>query len=317
MNKVVHLLLGDPFLRSIKLKDLLQDIRKNVQGECSVESFALSDTPLATVLTRARNLSFFAKFQILRIQEADRIKADDTKLLETYLAKPSSTSLLIFEADEMDRRSAYFKLIQKKGHLWSLNEGDLRGIGNRLIQEKMRHFKKKMMPQAQHRILEMCGENIMFLDTILDRLIVYSGDKPDITDEMVGLFEEDWKELNVYELTNSVLERNTQKALFILKELIEHHGQDLIALLGLLHWQLRQLWHARVLLDASLPERTIVERCRIPRGRSGVFLRNLRSFPQEKLEKAIKDLFQLDVNLKTGRREGTVDLERWLVELTS
>ncbi len=44
------------------------------------------------------------------------------------------------------------------------------------------------------------------------------------------------------------------------------------------------------------------------------FMRQLQPLSRKKLEQALEGLFHLDWGLKSGRAEGAIDLEKWVVQ---
>ena len=317
MNSINCLIIGDSFLRKNKIKFLIAEIEKDLGGEVDRQSFNLEETSLSKILESARTLPFLVNGQIFFIQKAESLNENDLSLLSLYLNHPSMGSYLIFETDNMNEKDELVALLRAKGKVWTFSSQEMKSASSRFISDKINQFAKKISPKAQARILEMCGDELVFLDTMLDRLIQYSGENQDITEDMVDLFEENWQEANVYQLTNAILMLDKNKALNVFRELVDFHRTDLVALIGLLHWQLKQLWQARVLMESGASEKIIIDRCRISKKRASFFLKDLKKFSLEKLELALESLYIIDKGFKTGRIEGDVSLEGWLLQLTS
>ena len=154
---------------------------------------------------------------------------------------------------------------------------------------------------------------MMFLDTMLERLVQFSGDRPEIDEDMVNRFEENWTEMDVFKLTNALVDRDPARALKVFRDLMDFYEADLFSLVGILHWQLRQLWQAAMLLASGVSEREIGSKLRMSPSR----LNALRRFPVERLESAVEVLYQIDRKSKSGQLEGISGLEAWLLEYTA
>ncbi len=310
MNPDVFLISGDPFLRTQKAKALAAEIEKKSGGPLAHQTFDLDETPLETVLSAARTLPFFSSGQVIYAQGAGSLKEPNLAVLAAYLEKPSPGTTLILEADDLKGASELQKLIKAKGQLILLAKDEARGAGAAFIQQKLMQYHKTMAPGAKARILAMCGDAVMFLDTMLERLVQFAGDQPQIDEDMVNRFEENWTEMDVFKLTNALVDRDPVRALKVFRDLIEFYEADLFSLVGILHWQLRQLWQAAMLLSSGVSEREICSKLRMSPSR----LSALRRFPVERLEAAVEALYQIDRKSKTGQVEGVSGLEAWLLE---
>ncbi|MFA5160131.1 MAG: DNA polymerase III subunit delta [Candidatus Omnitrophota bacterium] len=313
MNTDVFLISGDPFLRTQKAKALTTEIEKEAGKPPACQTFNLDETPFETVLTAARTLPFFSSRQVIYAQGAGSLKEPDIAVLAAYLTNPAPGTTLILEADDLKGASELQKLIKTKGQLILLSKDEARGAGAIFIQQKLIQYRKTMTLGAKARILAMCGDAVMFLDTMLERLVQFAGDSREIDEDMVNRFEENWTEMDVFKLTNALVDRDPARALKVFRDLMEFYETDLFSLIGILHWQLRQLWQAAMLLTSGVPERGIGSKLRMSPSR----LSTLRRFPVERLESAVEALYQIDRKSKTGQVEGISGLEAWLLEYTA
>ena len=313
MNTDVFLISGDPFLRTQKAKALAVEIEKKSGGPLAHQTFDLDETPLETVLAAARTLPFFSSGQVIYAQGAGSLKEPDFAVLAAYLGNPAPGTTLVLESDDLKGASELQKLIKAKGQLILLAKDEARGAGAAFLQQKLIQYHKTMAPGAKARILAMCGDAVMFLDTMLERLVQFAGDQQEIDEDMVNRFEENWTEMDVFKLTNALVDRDPARALKVFRDLMELYEADLFSLVGILHWQLRQLWQAAMLLTSGVSEREIGSKLRMSPSR----LSALRRFPVERLESAVEALYQIDRKSKTGQVEGVSGLEAWLLEFAS
>ena len=313
MNTDVFLIAGDPFLRTQKAKTLVAGIEKKSGGPLAHQTFNLDETPFEAVLAAARTLPFFASGQVISAQGAGALKDADLAVLAAYLGNPAPGTTLILESDDLKGATELQKLIKAKGQLILLAKEEARGAGATFIQQKLVQYHKTMASGAKARILAMCGDAVMFLDTILERLVQFAGDQPEIDEDMVNRFEENWTEMDVFKLTNALVDRDPARALKVFRDLMEFYEADLFSLVGILHWQLRQLWQAAMLLTSGVSEREISSKLRMSPSR----LSALRRFPVGRLESAVEALYQIDRKSKSGQIEGVSGLEAWLLEYTA
>jgi DNA polymerase III subunit delta len=313
----VFLLVGDSFLTGKKYQDISEEIKKKVSGEIVFQSFHLFETSLDPILTQSRSLPFLADAQVLRIQNAETLKEKSIETLSHYLEHPSPTSYLIFESDGIEKKADLVELITNKGQVFFLENENRKGGGESWIKDKIRRSGKTISPEALRKIEDQASEAPGFITSVLDQLLLYVGDQKEITEAMVENFEEKWENTDVFSLTDAIAAQRMPQALSLLEKIIGDGDKDLISLLGLLHWQIRRFWQARVLLDEGEPESLILKKCRISFKQAPFFMRQLRTLSREKLEQALEGLFQLDWKVKTGRAEGPLGLEQWVVKTAS
>ncbi|MCM8775735.1 MAG: DNA polymerase III subunit delta [Candidatus Omnitrophica bacterium] len=317
MNKIVFLLIGHPFLVDEKFQTLVGEIQKKITNQISVQTFCLTEISLGEILTQARTLPFLAEAQVFRIREIETIPKDDLGKLETYLARPAPATYLVLEAESLEKKSALIELIRRYGHVFALDDRSVETASARLIQEKLKRFGKTMNPEVQERLLEGIGPVPTFLNSVLDQLIAYAGNQKQITESMVEAFKVKLNHIDGFELANAIGSQKTQESLRMLKELLRQNDEDVVALLGLLHWQLRRLWEARVLLDEGKREEVVLKRCSVPPQYGPFFIRQVKGFTRTRLEDVLERLFWIDWQLKTGRVDGPAALEAWVIRATA
>lgn len=307
------LLVGDAFLRKQKEKALLVAIEQNFEGPLEYQKFDLEETPLETVLAAARTMPFLSPGQVLEVQGAGSFKERERLILAAYLEKPSAQTFLIFEADEMKDKGEFVKLVRDKGQVFLLSKEEARSAGAAFLQQKLSLHHKTMTSGAKAKILSMCGDAVAFLDTMIERLVQFAGTRPEIDETMVSTFEENWTAMDVFKLTNAFLDRDPGRILKIFHDLMDLYEADLISIIGILHWQLRQLWQAAVLLESGVSEREVCSQCRM----SPQKMTAVKKFPVRKLEDALEALYQIDKKSKTGQMEGMTGIEAWLIQYSS
>lgn len=308
------LLVGDPFLIEERVKSLLTETQTKIKGEVSLQAYKLTETPLETVFSAARTLPFLTAFQIFRLQEAQSLKEKKIEIVADYLASPSKDSLLIFEAAELAKDHALVELLLKAGQVTFVDAGEKRSAGSRYVRDKIKRTGKALAPGVLERLEEQAAEAPGFIDSVIDQLVLYAGDKNEITEEMLDQFEENWKEPNIFTLTDALAGRKMKEALVCLKQILAQDEKEIIPLLGLLHWQIRRFWQAKALMEDGVSQNDIAKKCKISPRQAPFFWRQLQQIPRKKLEQSLEGLFQLDWALKTGRSEGAVDLEKWVVQ---
>lgn len=316
-TKNIYLVAGDAFMRRAEIDALIPQLQSSFEGTSEIQSFDISETAMAPILAAARSLPFLVDGQVLRIKQADKLKEDALNELESYLKNPFEKTFLILEADKAEERGRLAKLIYEYGSVIRPAAADRMKREVQFLRARLGEVKKTITPEAQKQIFDMCGESPMFLATMLDRLILFAGDKNQIDGAMVSQFDEDWSEARIFDLSDAILACNSARALHVLRKLFEMED-DVYSMLGFIHSQIKKLWQAKILLQEGSAPSQIAARLGMKSAYvSGNFFRGLENFQINKLETAIDELHQLDQGSKSGRVNAKAALELWLLKLTS
>lgn len=317
MAKKIYLFSGDSFLVEEKSRAVLAEAEKKYGPQLARQTFYLKDTPLESILTQARTLPFLAEFQVFLIRECEKMKKEDLEALAQYLDKAPDTASLVFESEAATEKSPLFELAVKHGQALVIEKERGRSAAHRYIEEKLRQFGKTMPPGVRRRLEDEVGDSPMFLDSILNQLILYAGEKTEITDEMLDLFEEKWAQADAFQLIDAVFSGDAARSLAVFHELTDSSDGDVLVLIGLLNWQLKRLWQAAVLLEEGQSEGAIQKKCKVFPKHAKSFMAALRRLNRGTLEEAIEKLFRLDWAVKTGETGDLMGLERWIVEMAA
>lgn len=315
-SSILTVFVGDSFLADEQVKERITRHEKDNPGGVFKQTFRVKETPFKEILGLARTLPFLVQLQIFRIVDADLLKEDDLKALDIYLQSPGPRTLLYLQSQNTDLKKNPLKVWaeKKKFEVVIFSERDRQGTVARFIKDKVRASGKKIDPDAQRLLEEQAGGHPGLIGSVLDQIVQYAGDKPEITADMVALFEEKMTAINIYELVDAISFGKISRALFLFNSYLEENDSDLLSFLGLLHWQLRRFWLASSLLEQGVSESAVLFRCGVRDYQAKAFMRQARQLSRAKLEKVIEGLFQTDWALKTGRfADERMAVESWLM----
>lgn len=303
---------GEPFLTENRWTSFLSEL-KTQKGEITTQVFHVSDNDLDSVLSQARSLPFLSKFQAFRIKESEKLKKLEP--LERYLEKPFAETLLFFESAGLAKDHPLAKLLSQKGQVQYFESAqENRASGSLFIKQKLKNSGKVLGPGVVEKLEQIAEVSPSFMDSFLEKLIVYSAEQKEITEDMVEMFHEKMEDTDTFQLTNALFAGRPGQALVTLKKLLSEDEKELIPLLGFLHWQVRRMWVARVLMEEGIAEPEILRRSKVYSKQAPFFVRQYKQFKRERLENAIEGLFQLDWQVKTGQMDGALGLELWILE---
>jgi len=193
--------------------------------------------------------------------QAVPVARDDARILQLAVEKgfPQSNHLII-TTDTVDKRRGLFKTISSKGMIvdCSVPKGARRA--DQIAQESVLVEKKnsilaaggKTMDQATYLALyEMTGFDLRTFCNNLEKLIIWVGDRTEITIKDVASILQRTKKDPIYELTNALANRSADSALFFLDSILSSGIHPLQVLSALVN-QIRKLLLAKGFVKSPL-----------------------------------------------------------------
>ena len=185
-------------------------------------------------------------------------KADEQgrilQLLERGL--PDGSRLLLL-APHVDKRGRGYKKLSGQGCVVDLSvERDRSGRIRReslaaFLDQCLRRARKRIDPQAREAVLARCGNELWAVHQEIEKLLLYVGDAETVGVSDVGEIFTDQSESWVFDLTDSLAQRDALQALGFLRRLMAD-GEYPLRVLGAIASQVRRLLSARQLLDHEL-----------------------------------------------------------------
>ncbi len=185
-------------------------------------------------------------------------KADEQSRILQLLERglPDGCRLLLL-APQVDKRGRGYKQLTRQGCVVDLSvERDRSGRIRReslaaFLDQRLRRGRKRIDPQAREVVLSRCGNELWAVDQEIEKLLLYVGEAETVAVADVEEIFTDQSESWVFDLTDSLGERDTLQALGFLRRLMAN-GEYPLRVLGAIASQVRRLLSARQLLDHEL-----------------------------------------------------------------
>lgn len=307
-----YVLTGDDFARKIKIESLLQTFLPGDSRTTNLFRYHADDLDWAALIAQAKTVSLMGGHQVFWVSEIDEIKVKAWENFAPYCEHPVPESRFIFEAMDLDKGHPVFTLTKKYGTHLHFSESRSDSAYD-YLREKLRRAGKRMLPSAWQALEERSGGARRLMDLCLDQLILYV-DGDTIEEDDVIKISAEVLSYDPFDLANALAVKNIPLALKIFHHFYDLDG-DMTGSLGLVHWQLRRIWHAKRLLRQGNSREEIGRALRISSYRLPDFLNQVQQFEESSLEKLIRELWQTDWKSKTGANEPLVAMESFLASV--
>lgn len=308
----LFVLVGNSFLCEEKRKEILSGLAKQFGASLAVTLHRAEEVDLGSVFAEARTLPFLSPAQVICLQSVDRFSKGDIALWQSYFESPAPHTTFIFEAESLEKGHPFLEWGGQAGQLFFLQTQKERMVAS-FIRRKLQQAGKTITSGALEVLESRLGDSLAFLDSMLEQLILYVGDKSEIDSQALEALEEQLAQFEGRDFVQALLIRDLPKALAILNRLLEVSDRDLPSLIGLLHWQLRRFWEAKKALTQGVSEQEMASRLGLWSSRAQSFFSEVRRFSLEELERVLEGLFELDWRIKSGRGVGLYEMENWLI----
>jgi DNA polymerase-3 subunit delta len=309
----LYYLCGDEgYLMERAVKKLLDRLVPADMRDFNLNVFYGNETSGEVIAASAQTLPMFADRRAVVVKNADKLSASSLEVLLTYVQDPCPTTCLIFQGEKIDQRKKFFTEFKKMGEVVEFR----RLYENQLpvfLRNEASSIGKKFQPAAAEMLLYLSGNNLRELVSQIEKAALHAGERDTIEVADVKAVVSDTKVDTVFELANSIGEKNMNKALKSLHTLLGD-GEAPLLILAVLSRHFRQIWRVRELLDKNAPPQEIGKMAGInPYFLQGI-IRQAKNYAVRELKEVFEKFFRLDLALKSGGGKPSLLLEQLVME---
>jgi len=319
----VYLLFGaETYLRDLAAKAIADLVLADSSlREFNETEFSLSSAPVQHALGSAEQMPMVAVRRIIKITDVivsatgakDNLKEDDEAALAAYLKRPAETSVVIFVANELDKRRKISKLLLEKStavEFKALEDADLMIWAK----QKLKDLKAEADDRALRHLVGLVGNNVRRLTNEIEKLAVAALPDSLITVELVESLVPNSREISNFDLTDSLLAKNKTRSLQILKKIMDD-GAEPLMLLGLIASNFRRLYMSKELMREGVERREVARIMKLPYSKQEDFLATARRIETKKLTRIMRRISETDVAIKTSIGGGGIAGSRLQIEM--
>ena len=320
----VYTLFGaETYLRDVAAK-VIADF---VFGDASLRDFneiefSLNQSEnLQYALASAEQLPMIAARRVIRITDVkisatsakDNLKEDYEEILTKYLKRPAETSVVIFIADELDKRRKISKLLIENSvavEFAALEDVDLR----KWIRDKAKDLNADIDEKAANQIISLVGANVRKITSEVEKLAVAALPDKLITYELVESLVPNSREISNFDLTDHLIAKNKTRALQTLKKILDDGGEPLM-LLGLIASNFHRLFLAKEMMNQGIERKEVARIMRLPYGKQEDFLATARRTDSASFSSIMQRIAKADIAIKTSQGGGGNSGSRLQIEM--
>jgi DNA polymerase III subunit delta len=335
-----YVLIGDEiFFRDQCRQALLQHLVPPDLRDFSLHDLDLADVSVAEVLDRARTPSLMAPFQVLFVRGVKELYTRGSHQAEfdaiaEYVKDPNPAAVIVFVADhvsipadarrmELQDRDRYDRIRETLGEfcgiveLARVDESD----GMRWVIDQAQQEGVKVEQDAARELVDSLGADMMLVSRELEKLVLYVGEKKQITLGDVETMVLAAKQRSLYELTDAISAKDKTRALSVLDALLSTaDGDD--AAIGHLYMLSRTFRQMLVILEKNVRDSRAIWQAlwqgfRVPPFAAEDLIRQARRYKSRReLTRALRLIARADFSLRTNPPSKRLVLENLVMQLS-
>jgi DNA polymerase III subunit delta len=318
-NKVesLYLLVGtERYLRTVSARAITDAaLTGTLLREFNETSFSLflSDTTRSAIAA-AEQLPMMSDRRVVRIRDFANLREADENLLIAYVSNPAPSTVVIFIADDLDKRKKATKSLLDKCTVVDfppLKDAEAKTW----VKNRLKELKTTADDRVISELVRLIGTDVQTLFSELDKLASAAHDTGSITLEVVDELIGRSRELSNWELGDHLLAGNRKRALETLHRLLED-GAVPVMLVGLIAGNYHRLALGKqLLMQGGVAE--VFRNISMPPFKRDAYIETLRRTDADKIAQGIQLIAATDLALKTSQATPRLQMELLVCELAS
>ena len=305
----VYALFGtETFLRDRAVKAIAD--RSFDEGELrdfNETEFSLDvDRNLASALAAAEQLPMMSRRRVVRVSDVrvsptaarENLCEDDESALKSYLDNPAESAVLIFIADEFDKRRRIARLLIEKAvavEFGTPSDAELA----KWARDTVKKAGSEIDERALRLLLSLTGSDVRRLTVEIEKLSTAALPDRVIAADLIATLVANAREISNFDLTDHLFAGRKAEALRTLKKILDD-GSEPLALLGLISYNLRRLLMAKEAMEQGADRGEVARIAKLRYSDQQAFMATALRADPKKLSRAIQLLAKTDVAIKTS-----------------
>ncbi|HTY83804.1 MAG TPA: DNA polymerase III subunit delta [Silvibacterium sp.] len=336
-----YVLLGDEiFLYERCRRAIIETLVPQDLREFCLSDLDLAETNIFEVLDRARTPSLMAPFQVFFVRGLKALytrgaKKEEFAAIEEYFRAPNPQALILLIADhiripsdprrmDMEDKNRYERIRETLGDWcglvelarvdetdalrWITAESELAGV--------------RFDSDAARELADALGADMMLIASEWNKLVLYAGEKKQVTLGDVETMVLAAKQRSLYELTDAISAKDTPRALELLQGLLNASDGGEDSAIGHLYMLARTFRQMLVILEKNVRDSRAIWQAlwqgfRMPPFAADDLIRQARRYKSSReITRALRLIAKADLELRSQPPDKRLVLEKLVFNLT-
>ncbi len=312
----LYLLHGDEtYLRDVAAKSIADAaLSDTLLREFNEHSFNLLGQSPQEAIAAAEQLPMMSTRRVVKISNFGKLREEDEELLARYIDRPNESTVMIFVAQDLDRRKKLTKALLDYCVVVEfpvLKDGEAK----QWVKAQVKKLKLTMEEPALSELIDLVGTDTQTLHSELEKLAAAALNTGLISRETVEELTGRSRELSNFELGDFIVARNRKRALETLHRLLEG-GSYPVMLIGSTAGTYHKLALAKEILSRGSQD-DVFRSIPMPGWKRTQFINGLQRLDAKRIARGIELIAAADLAIKTSQATPRLQLEMLVCELAS
>ena len=311
--KNIYLLTGEEVYLRMQYRKKLKEALVEDGDTMNVAIFSGKGTDPKEIIDLAETMPFFAEHRVILIDDSGFTKNACPELADYVAQIPESTCIILNEA-EVDKRGKLYKAIKSKGRVVEFERQDERTL-MRWVLTVLKKEGRNITEDTMKAFLGRTGADMENISKELEKLICYTMGQDTITTEDVYAVCTEQTENRIFEMIQSITEKNRRKAMDLYADLLAMKEPPM-RILFLITRQFQLLMLLKQMSAEGLDRSELAKKASIPPFALGKYQAQCRKFTLADLRQAVEDCVDTEEQVKTGRMGDQLGVELLIMKYT-
>ena len=317
----LYLLVGcESYLRDSAARNLTDAaLSGTLLREFNESSFSLLTDSALAAIAAAEQMPMMSERRVVRIRDFAKLRETDEEVIIRYLGRPADSTVMIFVADDLDKRKKLTKALQQNCAMVefpAVKDAEAKTWAR----TRLRELKTTADDRVLSEIVSRVGTNLQTLHSELDKLAAAAIETRQITMELVDQLIGRSRQLSNFDLGDHLVAGDRRRALETLHRLLEDDVQP-VMLLGLIASNYHRLALAKELLNRGAKDE-VFRLVYGPPAKRDAFMNTLQRSDATKIARGIQLIAAADLAIKSslgggGGKGARLQLEVLVCELAA
>jgi DNA polymerase-3 subunit delta len=268
------------------------------------------------IINEVRTLPFMSKYKLIVLKEAEKISKKDEEKLINYFKKftlKNNFSVLIMIYKESIPNEELIKSAKRIGLVVNFSIPNKSKLIS-WIKFRFKKSNKKITPEALFYLQSIIGSEVSRLFNEIEKIDIYTKDKKIIEKEDIIIAIGGSQSVNIFNVLDSIGERNIQKAIYGLVEL-NNSNLNYLPIFAMIHRQIKLIFQAKLLIKNGVEFNQIKNEMKLPSFVMEKTIKQSKKYTIKELCQAYKLLNLADLELKSKQKKPQIILEELVMNI--
>ena len=304
----------DTYRLNLKLKEIIQEYKKTHQSGLNLLYLEGENIGFQDFQDQFQQATMFKEKKMVILRNIFQNQDFKEKFIKDIKKLISSEDIiLIVEKRDVPANNSLFKALKKKARCQEfkpLEKGQLK----HWTKKEFEKHKTQIKPEALERLIEFVGNDLWRLSNEIKKLVSFKQKNSQVQAEDVNVLIRPKIETDIFTTIDCIAQNNKKRAIELLKKHLEK-GDSPLYLLSMINFQFRNLLIIRDLIDQNTSFYLISQKANLHPYVVKKSYPLAKKFKLSELKKIYQKIFEVDLNIKTGKIEPETALELLIAQI--